>query len=94
MEGGWGLLSDFTAQAFDQFIDGLQRDAFEFPLVRKALEADLPLLTTCRGTQLLSVALGGTLCMDVPSLGAAEGMVGHCLVAGAASLICVAPSGG
>lgn len=52
-----------------------QRDAFEFPLVRRALEADLPILTTCRGTQLLNVALGGTLCMDVPSLGAPGGMV-------------------
>ncbi|MBM6816403.1 gamma-glutamyl-gamma-aminobutyrate hydrolase family protein [Olsenella uli] len=51
-----------------------QRDAFEFPLVVRALAADLPLLTTCRGTQLLNVALGGTLCMDVPSLGAPEGM--------------------
>ena len=51
------------------------RDDFEFPLVRRALDADLPILTTCRGTQLLNVALGGTLCMDVPSLGATEGMV-------------------
>ena len=51
------------------------RDDFEFPLVRRALEADLPIFTTCRGTQLLNVALGGTLCMDVPSLGATEGMV-------------------
>ncbi|HJA28689.1 MAG TPA: gamma-glutamyl-gamma-aminobutyrate hydrolase family protein, partial [Candidatus Olsenella pullicola] len=51
-----------------------QRDAFEFPLVRRALERDVPLFTTCRGTQLLNVALGGTLCVDVPSLGAREGM--------------------
>ena len=52
-----------------------ERDRFEFPLVRMALEADVPLLATCRGTQLMNVALGGTLCMDVPSLGAPEGMV-------------------
>ncbi|MDO4428065.1 MAG: gamma-glutamyl-gamma-aminobutyrate hydrolase family protein [Atopobiaceae bacterium] len=52
-----------------------QRDAFELPLLRSALSADKPLFTTCRGTQLLNVALGGTLCMDVPSLGASEGMV-------------------
>ena len=52
-----------------------QRDAFELPMLRAAVAADKPLLTTCRGTQLLNVALGGTLCMDVPSLGAREGMV-------------------
>lgn len=37
------------------------------------LRAKKPLFTTCRGTQLLNVATGGTLCMDVPSLGAREG---------------------
>ena len=36
------------------------------------LRAKKPLFTTCRGTQLLNVATGGTLCMDVPSLGARE----------------------
>lgn len=51
------------------------RDAFEIPLVRRALEADLPLFATCRGAQVVNVALGGTLCTDVPSLGASEGMV-------------------
>ena len=51
-----------------------ERDAFEFALVKRVLAADKPLFTTCRGTQLLNVACGGTLCMDVPSLGAPEGM--------------------
>lgn len=50
------------------------RDSFEFKLVDAVLRADKPLLTTCRGTQLLNVACGGTLCMDVPSLGAREGL--------------------
>lgn len=50
------------------------RDSFEFKLVKEVLEANKPLFTTCRGTQLLNVATGGTLCMDVPSLGAREGM--------------------
>lgn len=45
-----------------------ERDAFELRLVHRVLDARLPLLTTCRGTQLLNVALGGTLCMDVPGL--------------------------
>lgn len=52
-----------------------ERDAFESALIRRVLEAHKPLFTTCRGTQLLNVVLGGTLCMDVPSLGAREGMV-------------------
>ena len=51
-----------------------ERDAFELKLVRAALAEQVPIFTTCRGTQLLNVALGGTLCMDVPSLGACEGM--------------------
>ena len=49
------------------------RDSFEFKLVSEVLRAKKPLFTTCRGTQLLNVATGGTLCMDVPSLGAREG---------------------
>ena len=60
---------------YDQALLCPQRDAFELPLLRAAVAADKPLLTTCRGTQLLNVVLGGTLCMDVPSLGACEGMV-------------------
>lgn len=48
-------------------------DSFEFKLVGEVLRAKKPLFTTCRGTQLLNVATGGTLCMDVPSLGAREG---------------------
>ena len=65
----WG-----SAIPYDPALLCEQRDAFEFPLVRRALERDVPLFTTCRGTQLLNVVLGGTLCMDVPSLGAREGM--------------------
>lgn len=49
------------------------RDRFEFKLVNEVLRAKKPLFTTCRGTQLLNVATGGTMCMDVPSLGAREG---------------------
>lgn len=48
------------------------RDRFEFKLVNEVLRAKKPLFTTCRGTQLLNVATGGTLCMDVPSLALAR----------------------
>ncbi|QWT17320.1 gamma-glutamyl-gamma-aminobutyrate hydrolase family protein [Collinsella sp. zg1085] len=43
-----------------------RRDAFEIEIVKRALAADVPIFATCRGMQLLNVALGGTLDMDVP----------------------------
>jgi putative glutamine amidotransferase len=44
------------------------RDRFEIDLVRAALDADLPLLGICRGMQVISVALGGTLLQDIPTM--------------------------
>ena len=35
------------------------RDAFEIRLIQAAIDADLPLLATCRGMQVLNVAMGG-----------------------------------
>ncbi len=42
-----------------------QRDRFELPICRLALERDMPVLAICRGHQILSCALGGTLYQDV-----------------------------
>jgi putative glutamine amidotransferase len=42
------------------------RDAFEFAALQSALERGLPILTVCKGTQVLNVALGGTLHLDIP----------------------------
>jgi putative glutamine amidotransferase len=49
------------------------RDAYELALARQAVELGLPMLGTCRGCQLLNVALGGTL---VPHLADTDGR--HC----------------
>lgn len=42
------------------------RDEFEIDLARRAMEANLPLLAICRGSQVLNVAAGGTLVQDIP----------------------------
>ena len=44
----------------------LSREAFEFELCRLFLEAKKPIFGIGRGMQLINVALGGTLCRDVP----------------------------
>jgi len=43
------------------------RDASDLYLIRGALDMDLPMLTVCRGTQGLNIALGGGLLQDVPT---------------------------
>jgi len=42
------------------------RDAWEFAAVTHALEKRLPIFAVCKGVQLLNVALGGTLRLDIP----------------------------
>jgi len=43
-----------------------ERDAWEFAAVRFACEHRLPILCICKGVQVLNVALGGTLLVDIP----------------------------
>jgi len=50
--------------AFDAAEPG--RDEYEMELVRRALDADIPVLAICRGIQVLNVARGGTLIQDIP----------------------------
>jgi putative glutamine amidotransferase len=43
-----------------------KRDRWEFEAISKALTRGLPILAICRGIQVLNVALGGTLMLDIP----------------------------
>jgi putative glutamine amidotransferase len=42
-----------------------ERDAWEFAAVRSACERGLPILAICKGVQVLNVALGGSLHLDI-----------------------------
>jgi putative glutamine amidotransferase len=43
-----------------------KRDRWEFDAISKAVAHGLPILAICRGIQILNVALGGTLRLDIP----------------------------
>lgn len=45
----------------------LERDRRDLGLIRQALADDLPIVGVCRGSQLLNVALGGSLWQDIDS---------------------------
>ena len=45
----------------------LKRDSLEFALIKKAMNLELPIIGICRGQQILNVAMGGTLIIDIPT---------------------------
>ena len=45
----------------------VKRDRLEEIVIKKAIEADKPILGICRGIQLINAALGGTLYQDLPT---------------------------
>jgi putative glutamine amidotransferase len=47
----------------------IKRDEFEFEIIKRSLDADLPILGVCRGMQVMNVALGGSLHVDLKSKG-------------------------
>jgi putative glutamine amidotransferase len=47
-------------------LDHPQRDAVEFEVIGEVFRQKKPLLAVCRGLQMLNVALGGDLIVDVP----------------------------
>ena len=44
-----------------------QRDTLEYALIRKAMKLKMPILGVCRSEQILNVAMGGTLYVDLPT---------------------------
>src|SRR6266571_4375613 len=50
----------------------LVRDRWEFDMIPKAIVRGLPIFAICRGMQVLNVALGGTLKLDIPGHRAPE----------------------
>ena len=60
------LFGDGTKHATVKTKD--RRTAFEYAMVKGAIERDMPILGICGGEQLLNVVLGGTLHQHVPDV--------------------------
>lgn len=43
------------------------RDSLEFSLIKEAMRLNMPVFGVCRGQQILNVALGGSLIVDIPA---------------------------
>ena len=71
LTGGSDVAPEFLRQeivdpsAIDKDVD-VERDRWEFAAVQEALSRGLPILAICKGLQVLNVALGGTLKLDIP----------------------------
>lgn len=71
LTGGADIAPEFLRQpipdlsVLDKDVD-VARDGWEFAAVNDTLARGLPILAICKGMQLLNVALGGTLKLDIP----------------------------
>jgi len=59
--GRYDKLNDTSRCEIDEL-----RDTLEFALIKRAFEKKIPVLGICRGQQILNVALGGSLIVDIP----------------------------
>jgi putative glutamine amidotransferase len=70
LTGGSDIAPEFLRQEIsdptliDDDVD-LPRDRWEFQVIPRVLARGLPILAICRGMQVLNVALGGTLKLDI-----------------------------
>jgi putative glutamine amidotransferase len=71
LTGGSDVAPEFLRQEnvdrtlIDKDVDPV-RDRWEFEAISRSIERGLPILAICRGMQILNVALGGTLKLDIP----------------------------
>ena len=71
LTGGSDIAPEFLRQPvpdpeiLEKDVD-VARDRWEFAAIEQALTRGLPILAICKGLQLLNVALGGTLKLDIP----------------------------
>ena len=67
LTGGGDIHPDNFGEAYHpslKYVDEA-RDELEIPLCQKAVEVDLPVFGICRGIQVMSVAMGGSLYQDI-----------------------------
>lgn len=70
LTGGTDIEPGFYGKAGDRarcWPPDLKRDSLEFALFKAARKAKKPILGICRGEQLINVALGGSLIIDIPT---------------------------
>lgn len=69
ISGGGDIHPDFFGGEMHPSLSGIdrERDEFELALCRQAVAMNKPLLGICRGQQVLNVAMGGNLVLDIPS---------------------------
>jgi putative glutamine amidotransferase len=69
LTGGGDLAAHLHGRAHHQSMYEVdeERDGFELALVQESQHRALPLLAICRGAQVVNVALGGDLILDIPS---------------------------
>jgi len=71
LTGGSDIAPEFLRQeiadptVLDKDVDPV-RDRWEFEAIEKTIARGLPILAICKGMQVLNVALGGTLKLDIP----------------------------
>jgi putative glutamine amidotransferase len=77
LSGGSDIAPEFLKQeipdptVLESDVDPI-RDKWEFDVIPTIIERGLPVLAICKGMQVLNVALGGTLKLDIPGHRGAE----------------------